>query len=311
EGLATLTSLVADTGEPVDSHQAATLLGYGADAICPRLTLATAASVDPDPAAAQDRYRSALEEGVFKIMSKMGISVLDAYRGAQIFEAVGLGEEVVHLCFAGTSSPPGGIGFDELACDALDRHRAGQAEVARLENPGWFKHRPGGEYHATNPSVMQALQFAVREGAEMKGSKRGAHLLQQAVKGGGFERYRHFAELVNERPPAALRDLLAGPPGAPPGRPSGAPGRGRAGGRNPGPVLDRGHEPGLAVPGGPRDPGHRPQPGRGPLQQRRGRRGPGPLRHRAQLGHQAGRLRPLRRHPGVPGQRRRAPAQDR
>ena len=216
EGLATRTSLVADTGEPVDSHQAATLLGYGADAICPRLTLATAATVDPDPAAAQDRYRSALEEGVFKIMSKMGISVLDAYRGAQIFEAVGLDEEVVDLCFAGTPSPLGGIGFDELACDALDRHRAGQAEVARLENPGWFKHRPGGEYHATNPEVMQALHFTVREGAEMKGSKRGAHLLQQAVKGGGFERYRHFASLVNERRPAALRDLLATTPAGPP-----------------------------------------------------------------------------------------------
>ena len=216
EGLATRTSLVADTGEPVDSHQAATLLGYGADAICPRLTLATVATLDPDPAAAQDRYRDALEEGVFKIMSKMGISVLDAYRGAQIFEAVGLDEEVVDLCFAGTPSPLGGIGLDELACDGLERHRAGLAEVARLENPGWFKHRPGGEYHATNPSVMQALQFAVREGAEMRGSKRGAHLLQQAVKGGGFERYRHFAELVNERPPAALRDLLATCPAGPP-----------------------------------------------------------------------------------------------
>ena len=216
EGLATRTSLVVDTGEPVDSHQAAALLGYGADAICPRLTLATAATVDPDPAAAQDRYRDALEEGVFKIMSKMGISVLDAYRGAQIFEAVGLDEEVVDLCFAGTPSPLGGIGLDELAGDALDRHRAGQAEVARLENPGWFKHRPGGEYHATNPEVMQALHFTVRDGAEMKGSKRGAHLLQQAVKGGGFERYRHFASLVNERPPAALRDLLATRPAGPP-----------------------------------------------------------------------------------------------
>ena len=216
EGLATRTSLVVDTGEPVDSHQAAALLGYGADAICPRLTLATAAGFGPDPAAAQDRYRDALEEGVFKIMSKMGISVLDAYRGAQIFEAVGLDEEVVDLCFAGTPSPLGGIGLDELAGDALDRHRAGQAEVARLENPGWFKHRPGGEYHATNPEVMQALHFTVRDGAEMKGSKRGAHLLQQAVKGGGFERYRHFASLVNDRPPAALRDLLATRPAGPP-----------------------------------------------------------------------------------------------
>ncbi|HEV8425638.1 MAG TPA: glutamate synthase large subunit [Actinomycetes bacterium] len=216
EGLATRTSLVADTGEPCDSHQAAALLGYGADAICPRLTLVTVAGLDQDPVAAQDRYLHALDEGVFKVMSKMGISVLDAYRGAQIFEAVGLGAEVIELCFAGTPSPLGGIGFDELACDALERHRAGAAEVARLENPGWFKHRPGGEYHATNPTVMQALHFTVREGAEMKGSKRGAHLLQQAVKGGGFDRYRHFASLVNERPPAALRDLLqtrsAGPP---------------------------------------------------------------------------------------------------
>ena len=216
EGLATRTSVVADTGEPVDSHQAAALLGYGADAICPRLTLAAVAALDQDPAAAQDRYRDALTEGVFKVMSKMGISVLDAYRGAQIFEAVGLDEEVVDLCFAGTPSPLGGIGLDELAADALDRHRAGHAEVARLENPGWFKHRPGGEYHATNPEVMQALHFTVREGAEMKGSKRGAHLLQQAVKGGGFERYRHYASLVNERPPAALRDLLATSPAGPP-----------------------------------------------------------------------------------------------
>src|SRR6266540_605982 len=218
-GLATRTSLVADTGEPCDSHQAAALLGYGADAICPRLTLATVAALAPDgaqAATAQDRYVHALEEGVFKVMSKMGISVLDAYRGAQIFEAVGLDDEVVEACFAGTASPLGGIGFDELACDALDRHRAGAAAVARLENPGWFKHRPGGEYHATNPEVMQALHHTVREGAEIKGSKRGAHLLQQAVKGGGFERYRHFASLVNDRPPAALRDLLQAHPAGPP-----------------------------------------------------------------------------------------------
>src|SRR4029453_6264144 len=215
EGLATRTSVVADTGGPVGSHPAAAPLRYGADAIRPRLTLAAAASLDQDPAAAQDRYRDALTEGVFKVMSKMGISVLDAYRGAQIFEAVGLDDEVVDLCFAGTPSPLGGIGLDELAFDSLDRHQAGRAEVARLENPGWFKHRPGGEYHATNPEVMQALHFTVRDGAEMKGSKRGAPLLQQAVKGGGFERYRHYAGLVNERSPAALRDLLETRPAGP------------------------------------------------------------------------------------------------
>jgi glutamate synthase domain-containing protein 2/glutamate synthase domain-containing protein 1/glutamate synthase domain-containing protein 3 len=217
-GLATRTSLVAATGEPCDAHQAAALLGYGADAICPGLTLATVAGlVEDDPAGAQARYVHALEEGVFKVMSKMGISTLDSYRGAQIFEAVGLDAEVVATCFAGTASPLGGVGFAELAADALARHRAGRAEVARLDNPGWFKHRPRGEYHATNPEVMQALHFAVRgEDAEMKGSKRGAHLLQQAVRGGGYARYEHFAKLVNERPPAALRDLLEVLPAAPP-----------------------------------------------------------------------------------------------
>ena len=217
-GLATRTSLVAATGEPCDSHQAAALLGYGADAVCPALTLATVAElVEDDPAGARARYQLALEEGVFKVMSKMGISTLDSYRGAQIFEATGLDAEVVGTCFAGTSSPLGGVGFDELAADVLARHASGRAEVARLDNPGWFKHRPRGEYHATNPQVMQALHFAVRgEDAEMKGSKRGAHLLQQAVKGGGYERYEHFARLVNERPAAALRDLLEVlPAGAP------------------------------------------------------------------------------------------------
>jgi len=217
-GLATRTSLVAATGEPCDSHQAAALLGYGAEAVCPALTLATVAElVEDDPDGAQARYVHALEEGVYKVMSKMGISTLDSYRGAQIFEANGLDAEVVDSCFAGTSSPLGGVGFDDLAADVLAHHHAGRVEVARLDNPGWFKYRPLGEYHATNPQVMQALHFAVRgEDAEMKGSKRGAHLLQQAVKGGGYERYEHFARLVNERPAAALRDLLAVLPAGPP-----------------------------------------------------------------------------------------------
>ena len=217
-GLATAASLVADTCEPVDAHHAAALLGYGAGAICPRLGLATAAGLarDGDAAAAQARYLHAVEEGVFKVMSKMGISTLDSYRGAQIFEAVGLDAEVVGVCFAGTASPLGGIGFDELGSDVLTRLRAAASEATRLENPGWFKHRPGGEYHATNPEVMQALHHTVREDADMRGSKRGAHLLQQAVKGGTFERYQHFAKLVNERRPAALRDLLEVSPARPP-----------------------------------------------------------------------------------------------
>jgi len=217
-GLATRTGLVVATGEPCDPQLAACLLGYGADAICPGLSLATVAGlVEGDPDGAQSRYLHALEEGVFKVMSRMGISTLDAYRGSQLFEAVGLDAEVIETCLAGTPSPLGGIGFDELAADVLARWLAGQAEVARLDNPGWFKHRPKGEYHATNPEVMQALHFAVGEdGGEVGGSKRVAHLLQQAVKGDRWERYQHFARLVNERPAATLRDLLEMvPAGAP------------------------------------------------------------------------------------------------
>jgi glutamate synthase domain-containing protein 2/glutamate synthase domain-containing protein 1/glutamate synthase domain-containing protein 3 len=223
-GLATRTSLLADTGEPCDAHLAAALLGYGADAVCPRLTLVTVAGLGGggsgglkasppeggDPAGAANRYLAAIEEGVFKVMSKMGISTLDAYRGAQLFDAIGLDAEVVEVCFAGTPSPLGGVGFDELAADVLARRAA-----AAIENPGWFKHRPNGEYHATNPAVMQALHHTVRDGAEIRGSKRGAHALRHAVSGGGVERYRHFASLVNGRPPAALRDLLEPHPAGP------------------------------------------------------------------------------------------------
>ena len=223
-GLATRASVVVDSSEPIESHQAAALLGYGAEAICPRLTLTTVAGLanDGDPATAQaaaeraqQHYFAALEEAVFKVLSKMGISTLDSYRGAQIFEALGLDAEVVASCFTGTASPLGGIGFDQLADDVLARMELAQQAGARLSNPGWFKHRPKGEYHQTNPQVMQALHHTVNEEGA-RGSRRGAHLLQQAVKGGGYERYRHFAKLVNERPPAALRDLLEPhPAGAP------------------------------------------------------------------------------------------------
>jgi glutamate synthase (ferredoxin) len=211
-GLATRASIVAATDEPVEAHQAAVLLGYGAAAVCPALSLRTAAGSggeDVAPDTAQANYAHALEEGVLKIMSKMGISVLAAYTGAQIFDAVGLGPEVVEACLHGTASPLGGVGFAELADAVLADHADGAARAAKLDNPGWFKYRPKGEYHATNPPVMQALHFTVREGDEgLKGSKRGAHALQQAVKGGGYERYEHFVKLVNERPPAALRDLI-------------------------------------------------------------------------------------------------------
>src|ERR671914_484631 len=122
-GLRTRASIVVASDEPRDTHHLACLLGYGADAVCPRLaleTLAALAAADriggdhPSAAEAQRPFRAAVEDRVLKVMSKMGISDLASYRGAQTFEAIGLTEEAVDLCFTGTPAPIGGIGFAEL-----------------------------------------------------------------------------------------------------------------------------------------------------------------------------------------------------
>ncbi len=192
-GLRTRTSLVAVTDDPRESHDFACLLGYGADAVCPRLALETVAALAaedklggdrPSPAEAQLRFRESVEDGVLKIMTKMGIADIASYRGAQLFEALGLARDVVDACLRGTPSAVGGVGFAELERELLAR-RAGPPQ---LENPGYVKFRKGGEPHATNPAVVDALQQA-------------AHALRR----GDYDR---FAALVNERPPLELRDLL-------------------------------------------------------------------------------------------------------
>jgi glutamate synthase (ferredoxin) len=204
--LRTRASLVVASDEPRDPHGFACLLGYGADAICPRLALESAAALAaadrlggdrPDPAEAQRRFRRAIESGVLKVMSKMGIADVASYRGAQLFEAVGLAQEVVDLCLPGTPSPIGGVGFAELEREAFARLEASSAEKPQVENPGFVKFRAGGEPHATNPQVVEAL----RETAA-------AHALRRAVNGGGSESYEKFSRLVNERAPIELRDLL-------------------------------------------------------------------------------------------------------
>ena len=213
-GLRTRASLIVASDEPRETHHFATLLGYGADAICPRLALETVAALaaadklggdHPSPAEAQHRFRHAVEDGVLKVMSKMGISDVASYRGAQIFEALGLAQEVVDRCFVGTPCALGGVGFAELEREALDRLRAAYDEAPRLENPGYVKYRKGGEPHATTPEVVQSLQDV---GA--------AHALRKAVNGGGWQLYERFAELVDGRGTLEPRDLLepvaAGPP---------------------------------------------------------------------------------------------------
>jgi glutamate synthase (ferredoxin) len=160
-------SLVVDSGDARDTHAVACLLGYGADGICPRVALHTVAHMadadqldDTASSEAQTRLRAAIEDGVLKIMSKMGISTVDGYRGAQIFEALNLGREVVDLCLTGTSCPVDGVGFDGLGAEILALHAEafGTDDPVELDAPGIFRDRKGGEYHGNNDDIVESLQ---------------------------------------------------------------------------------------------------------------------------------------------------------
>jgi len=242
-GLRTRTSVVAETDEARETHDAATLLGYGADAIVPRLVLQTIVDLadegriggdNPTASVAQERYRNAVEDGVLKIMSKMGISVLDSYRSAQIFEALGLGEDVVERCFTGTVSVLGGLTLEDLAEDVLAQHteayadRVDDEDLPDLPSPGIIKWRKGGEFHDMNKPVIDALHdvlglgrkprtdpFTADEVADvLPGSGvdvvdgRTAQLLRSASEQGRFDLYQVFSETVRSRPVAYPRDFL-------------------------------------------------------------------------------------------------------
>ncbi|HEX2046656.1 MAG TPA: glutamate synthase large subunit, partial [Acidimicrobiales bacterium] len=208
KGLRSNTSLVVSADDARDTHYIATLLGYGADAICPGLALETVGyeadqNTDSELSGpeAQHRLQAGMEDGVLKIMSKMGISTVDSYRGAQIFEVLGLGPEVVDVCFVGTPSVVGGVGWAELGEDVLTRHREG-----RMTEGGYYRAlKNKGEFHTHNDPVVKALN-------EMKA----AHLLQAAIRDGKSELYDKFAALVNGRPPTELHDLLEFVPAGPP-----------------------------------------------------------------------------------------------
>jgi len=172
QGLRGRTSLVVETDEAREVHHVVCLLGYGAQAICPRLGMASIRALAwaghlkgeaADGRGAQEHYVKALEDGTLKVLAKMGISTLDGYQGAQIFEVIGLHADVVDLGFAGTPSPVGGATFTDIGEQVLAHHAAGfAASSPTLVSPGFFKHhKQGTEYHATNPDVVDALHAAV------------------------------------------------------------------------------------------------------------------------------------------------------
>ena len=192
--------LVIETGEAREVHHIATLIGYGASAVNPYVAFDTVdqlvaegrvAGVD-DPAQARTNYVKGVAKGLLKTISKMGISTIQSYNGAQIFEAVGLDPELVERCFAGTASRIGGVGAGALAREALDRHaRAGWAGLSPedlLPVGGIYAWRRDGEHHQWNPETISLLQHSVRHG--------GAHT------------YEEYSRLVNED--AARRATLRG-----------------------------------------------------------------------------------------------------
>ncbi len=205
-GLRTRASLIVASGEPREVHHFACLLGYGASAVCPYLALETVAATaareheggrPETPEEAVRRYIQAIEKGLLKVMARMGISTLDAYTGAQIFECIGLQRELVEWAFEGTPAVFGPVGLEGIARRTEIWHRAafgaGQPE---LPSPGFYKHRARGEFHALNPEAIRALQEAVRTPDAL------GEGFPQA-----YRRYREFAAHAH-REPVDLRDRL-------------------------------------------------------------------------------------------------------
>lgn len=171
EGLRLKTSLLLEAGDIRESHHYATLIGYGADAIYPYLVYESINGLWSEGAfdtsypeeKYQENYRKAIQKGLLKIISKNGISTLKSYKGAQIFEILGLSEEVVELCFKGTVSRIAGLSLDEIGRECQERHReAFYTDHELLKSGGVYQWKRDGEYHHFNPQTIHLLQYSTR-----------------------------------------------------------------------------------------------------------------------------------------------------
>ncbi|WP_052572765.1 glutamate synthase large subunit [Haloferula sp. BvORR071] len=204
-------SLILESGEVRDTHQISCAFGFGATAVCPYLGFATVRQLVAADAGkgkldgisvekAMANYAKALEKGVLKIMSKMGISVLNSYQGAQIFEAIGIGKDVVDFAFTGVQSKVGGISFAEIAEESLIRHQAAfktevpAGETLDLGDPGYNRYRKSGERHAWTTDVIKNFHTFVKSGKE--------------------EDYDDYVKVSLETKPVAIKDLFEFVPSA-------------------------------------------------------------------------------------------------
>ena len=188
-------NIIVETASARDPHHFAVLLGFGATAVYPWLAYESLAQMSDSKVIAKDyrtvmlNYRNGINKGLYKIMSKMGISTIASYRCSKLFEAVGLHQDVTRLCFQNVTSRIGGASFTDFQQDLTNLSKRAWLQRKTLEQGGLLKYVHGGEYHAYNPDVVGTLQ--------------------QAVQSGEYSDYQKYAALVNQRPAATFRDLLA------------------------------------------------------------------------------------------------------
>ncbi len=198
KSLRTQIGIIVESAEPREVHHFGLLFGYGADCVNPYLAyeavrkLIDDGDLNLDFEKARHNYIKAVDKGILKIISKMGISTLQSYRGAQIFEALGISAEVINKCFSGTASRIGGVGFDIIYKECAARHGASYAktETPYLATGGLYQWKRDGEFHLWNPDSIAALQDAARLN--------------------DYKRYQEFAKLINDQSknPCTLRSML-------------------------------------------------------------------------------------------------------
>ena len=188
------TALIVESGEIREVMHAALLLGYGASALCPYMTFAVLDDlvkkhkIQEEYATAEKNYIKAVDKGLKKIMSKMGISTIRSYRGAKIFESIGLSEDLLRRYFGTEVSTIGGVGLKEIARDAIGLHEAAK-EQTLLQNQGQFAWRKDGIKHAWNPETIAKLQLATRQG--------------------NYDKFKDWAKIVDEKEsPIFIRDFF-------------------------------------------------------------------------------------------------------
>ena len=188
------TALIVESGEIREVMHAALLLGYGASALCPYMTFAVLddlvkkGKIQEEYATAEKNYIKAVDKGLKKIMSKMGISTIRSYRGAKIFESIGLSEDLLRRYFGTEMSTIGGVGLKEIARDAIRLHEAAK-EQTQLQNQGQFAWRKDGIKHAWNPETIAKLQLATRQG--------------------NYDKFKQWARIVDEKEsPIFIRDFF-------------------------------------------------------------------------------------------------------